>query len=268
MLLGSLSPLLQAAVASRDTIVALTMPAERTAFDMASGTLQILVLLAGLIALVAMAATALALRHAITRLQDTVDRLVGDAKPLLHQATRASEDARDVIKLVRHEAEKIAGATGAVADRLLDVSQAAEERLDQVNALLDVLKDEVQDTAISAAASVRGMRVGAVALGAALSGGRRLRRRRDEADEAPLLDGDEDGDEGDDVADAAEGHGDDIDEVLHVDGMDGDDAALDPAERPYFTADEGDVGADDWEDDRDEVRPERPRRAGRRRRSR
>ncbi len=264
MLLGSFSPLLQAAVASRDTIVALTMPAERTAFDMASGTLQILVLVAGLVALVAMAATALALRHAITKLQDTVDRLVGDAKPLLHQATRASEDARDVIKLVRAEAEKIAGATGAVADRLLDVSQAAEERLDQVNALLDVLKDEVQDTAISAAASVRGMRVGAVALGAALSGGRRLRRRHDADDERSLIDADAD----DELADDDGEHDDALDDAVELAGMDGDDASLDPAERPYFTDSDGGVGADGWEDAGAEARPERPRRAARRRRSR
>jgi len=244
MVLDLFLTLQPAAATARDTIVALTMPAERTAFDVASGTLQIVVLLAGLIALIAMAVTALALKRVIEQLQETIDRLAADAKPLLHQATRTTEEARDLVKRVRTEAERLAEATGAVSERLLDVSEAAGERLDQVNALLDVLQEEVQETALSAAATVRGMRVGAVALGAALTGAKAVRRRTVSAkpDDDAL---DEDDDEDDLVAD--------------------DPPASDPDDLPYFAAvDEGD---DDAHDDDDE--PPRPRTASsRRRRSR
>ena len=236
-MLSALLLLLQpAAPVTRDTIVTLTMPAERTAFDMASGTLQILVLIAGLVALVAMAASAIALRTAIQKLQDTVDRLATDAKPLLAQATQASEDARQVIQLVRSEAEKVVAVTGEVSERLLDVSDEAEERLDRVRALLDVLQTEVESTAISAAATVRGWRTGASAVGDALAGRgprRRGPRRRSEAplpwadapdgDRAPLFAGSDPDDSDDEASDLA----DDMDEL--------DDDRLDPRERPYFT---------------------------------
>ena len=246
MLTGPFSALLQATTVTRDTIVTLTMPAERTAFDLASGTLQILVLIAGLVALVAMAASAIALRTAIHKLQETVDRLAADAKPLLAQATRVSEEARDVVKLVRAEAEKVVAVTGDVSDRLLDVADAAEQRVDRVRALLDVLQTELEDSTLSAAATVRGWRVGATALGDALAG-RRARGRRtaplpwaDAATDDDLVDGDE---ADDDLLDAA---ADDEDAML--DATDDDDVApaprrrarrrdgdrLDPRERPYF----------------------------------
>jgi len=240
MVLDLLLTLQPVAATARDTIVALTMPAERSAFDLASGTLQIIVLLAGLVALIAMAVTALALKRVIEKLQETVDRLAADAKPLLHQATRTTEETRDLVKRVRTEAERLAEATGAVSETLLDVSEAAGERLDQVNALLDVLQEEVQETALSAAAAVRGVRVGAVALGAALTGVKAVRRRG--APDAP--DEDEEDDEHDE------------------DG----DSASEPDDRPYFAEDDEREDDDAFEDD---VAPPRPRSASpRKRRSR
>lgn len=254
MVLDVLLMLQPPAAIVRDTIVTLTMPAERTAFDVASGTLQIIVLLVGLVALIAMAATALALKKVIEKLEGTVDRLAADAKPLLQQATRTTEEARDLVKRVRTEAERLAEATGAVSDRLLDVSDAAGERLDEVNALLDVLQDEVQETALSAAATVRGMRVGAVALGAALTGVKAVRRRATRDDDAIAAD-DVDPDD-DDLFD-------DDDDAF-------DEAAsdADPSDRPYFASrDERDNDAMD--DDVLDEEPARPRTSSsRRRRSR
>ncbi len=253
MVLDLLLMLQPPAAIVRDTIVTLTMPAERTAFDVASGTLQIIVLLVGLVALIAMAITALALKKVIEKLEGTIDRLAADAKPLLHQATRTTEEARDLVKRVRTEAERLAEATGAVSDRLLDVSDAAGERLDQVNALLDVLQDEVQETALSAAATVRGMRVGAVALGAALTGVRAVRRRAAE-------DEDEDDADADDVELADDDQFDD-------DAFEDDPSDADPSDRPYFAP--GDEHDDETGDDGVDEEPARPRTSSsRRRRSR
>jgi methyl-accepting chemotaxis protein len=212
---------LQPAVASaRDTIVALTMPAERTAFDVASGTLELVVLLVGAVALVAVAVTALALKRVLEQLQHTVDRLAADAKPLLHQAARTAEEARDLVKRVRTEADRLAEATGAVSQRLVDIAEAAGDRLDQVNALLDVVQEEVQATALSAAAAVRGVRVGASSLGAALSDARGGAERRRRAGGAPRAD--EDADE--DAEDADWGDA---------------PTTMPPDDRPYFAAAEG-----------------------------
>ncbi len=248
-----------------DTVVSLIIPPEPTLFDYASGTLQILVLVVGFFALGAMAFLALTLRKTVLALQATVDRLTADSKPLLHQATRLSEDAHDIVKTVRREVDKLADVSGDVSERLQDLSDAAGERISEVNALLDVLQDEVQDTALGAVAAARGLKVGAVALGAALvgSGGRssrrpkarpqspRIRARDNDDDDAPLFDEDTDVDDElealhDDLVDDVDDGVDDVD-----DDIDDDD---DDASRPYF---------DDVDDDRDasdeSAVPRRPR---------
>ncbi len=262
-----------------DTVVSLVIPPELTVFDYARGTLQILVLVVGLIALTAGALLAVTLRKSIIALQATVDRLSIDIKPLVHQATRLSEDAHDIVKTVRKEVDKLADATGEVSDRILDISDAAEERIDQVNALLDVLQDEVQDTALGAVATARGLKVGAAALGAALMGNgrgtaKRQRRKkmrkqspriraRDNAD-TPLFEHDNDAvnaedelvvrdeeivdDVGGDLADAIDNAiGDDVENDFDDelgddidDELDDDIDDEDDETRPYFDDSDGD----------------------------
>ncbi len=215
--------ILQQAATVPDTIVALTMPAERTWFDYVSGTLQLLVLLLGAVALFAIAGSALAMRAGIQSLQKTIDRLMLDTKPLVDQAVRATEDARDIVKVVRSEVGKLAEATSSLGDRLQDLSDSAEERLDRVNAVLDVVQTQVEKSAIGAISTSRGLKVGASALGAALLFGRK--RAAGNADEDDEFDDDPDTDDEDDLDDD---HDDD-------DFYDGDEpVSLDPADRPYF----------------------------------
>ncbi len=231
----------------RDTIVTITVPAPLTAFDYASGTLQILVLIVGLVALSTMALLTITLRKSIVALQGTVDRLSADVKPLITQATLVTDDVRDVVKTVRGEVNRIAEASAEVSERLLDLSDAAEVRIDEVTALLDVLQDEVQDTALSAAAAVRGARVGAVALGAALGLPKRQAKRRKKRD----------------TMDPAE--------ASYFDDDEGDDEDDDDVELSYLDADDEDIDEeaalrlDDDETDTDS-RDERPRTSSKHRR--
>lgn len=256
-------PLVQASVI-RDTIVTLTMPAQRTAFDYASGTLQILVLVVGLIALASMALMTLTLRKAVVSLQGTVERLSADAKPLLSQATRVSEEVRDVVKTVRGEVNRIADASAELSERMLDLSDAAETRINEVNALLDVLQDEVEDTALSAAAAVRGARVGAVALGAAFGLRKRPRPPSGKIDKAERSYFDDD--------DAARSDDDADGEYEEEDEFDDEPLNEPPAdERPYLDAeddeyDEPDAWPEDHEDPDADSRDERPRASSKHRR--
>lgn len=253
-----------------DTVVSLVIPPEPTVFDYAHGTLQILVLIVGFVALGAMAFLALTLRKSIIALQGTVERLTADAKPLLHQATRLSEDAHDIVKTVRREVDKLADAAGQVSERIHDLSDTAAVRIDQANALLDVLQGEVQDTALDAVAAARGLKVGAAALGAALAGNssRSIARKksrqqtpriraRDEA-ETPLFDMGSDVDAGfealaHDIVDEGDDRvDDDIDD--YPDERIGDDDH-DEQSRPYF--DDVDDARDDDRDDASNTSDER-----------
>lgn len=143
-----------------DTIVARTLP-ERGLLEWTGGVLQIVVLVLGVGVLIAMILLILSMRAGVKKLSDTVDRLVKDTQPLLTNANGIVTDAREVVAMVRTDVERITDAAGVLSEELLNAADVAARRVDDVNALLDVLQEEVENTALSAAATIRGVRVGA-----------------------------------------------------------------------------------------------------------
>ncbi len=168
--------LMQAATVP-DTIVARTVPV-RGMFEYTSGTLQILVLLLGIGVLVALVLLLMTLRAGIEKLQNSVERLAGDVRPLIKSANAVVGDARAVVTKVRTEVERVSDAAGAVTDQLLYAAEVTAERVDDVNAVLDVLQDELQDMALTTVSKVRGVSVGAQLISAAFGRGKRSGKRR------------------------------------------------------------------------------------------
>jgi hypothetical protein len=171
--------LLQAASVP-DTIVTKTV-AVRSLFDYTGGILEIVVLLTAVVALVATAGLLVAMRKGVLAAQASVEKLTEEARPLLRNASDVVRDARITVDAVRRDVERLSGAAGAIGDELRHVADLAAERIDDVNAVLDVVQDELEQSAISTVSALRGVRVGALALGSALGGGGR-RRGRDRAE--------------------------------------------------------------------------------------
>jgi methyl-accepting chemotaxis protein len=171
--LVALSVRLLAAGAAPDTIIARTMPV-RGVFEYTSGALQIIVLLLGVGVLIALVLLLLTLRAGIDKLNNTIERLTSDVRPLITSVNDVVADARHVVGRIRTDVERVSDAAGAVTDQLLHAAEVTADRVDDVNAVLDVLQAELEDVAISTVAKVRGISVGARLLGAAF--GRRKRR--------------------------------------------------------------------------------------------
>ena len=159
-----------------DTIVARTMPV-RGIFEYSSGILQILVLLLGVGVLITLVLLLLAVKKGIEQLNETVDKLSGDVRPLIKNANEVIGEARKVVARVRGDVERVSEAASAVSDQLLYAAEVTADRVDDVNAVLDVLQAELEDLAISTVSTVRGVSVGAKLLGAAF-GSRRNRGKR------------------------------------------------------------------------------------------
>jgi methyl-accepting chemotaxis protein len=179
-LVRPLAGMLLQAVTRPDTIIARTIP-ERGVLDWTNGILQLIVLLLAVAAIIALILLFLAMREGIKRLNATVDRLAADARPMLTSANAMVTDAREMVAMVRRDVERVTDAAGAVSDQLLDAAEVTAQRVDEVNAVLDVLQDELEDTVLSTAAAIRGVRVGAQTLAMGLvrgSSDRRPRRRR------------------------------------------------------------------------------------------
>lgn len=162
------------ATAVRDTIV--TVPV-RSWLDYTNGTLQLIVLVLSIVVLGALAYMLLALKKGLDSLKSTVDKLYVDSKPIVQQASQVTADAREVVAMIRTDVERVTFAAGEMSEQLLDIAASTERRMDDINAVIDVVQGELEETVLSTAASLRGARVGGRAIASALSPRRKKSRR-------------------------------------------------------------------------------------------
>lgn len=110
---------------------------------------------------------------ALERLLDTLDR---DARPALQSARTAADEATRIAVAVRGEVDNLVGTSKDVRQRVQRAVRAAEDRLLELEDILDILQDEVEETVLSVAGTLRATRRGAsvfAAMKRAFLGGRR-----------------------------------------------------------------------------------------------
>ena len=72
----------------------------------------------------------------------------------------AITDVRQLIASIKVEADAIVGASRDVRHRIVQAADAAEERLTSLDALAEVMQEELEATAVDAAATMRDVRRG------------------------------------------------------------------------------------------------------------
>ncbi len=169
--------LINAAVTA-DTVVTRVI-AVRGVLDWTSMILQLIVLLLGVAMLVTLVMLLITVRDGVARLNVIITQFASDTRPLIGKATEVVTDAREVVAMLRTDVERVTEAAEAISDQLLDAADTTARRVDEVNAVLDVLQGELEGTAIAAAAAMRGLRVGTKTLG------RRRRPRHERDDSGP-----------------------------------------------------------------------------------
>jgi hypothetical protein len=165
-----------------DTIIARTIP-DRGVLEWTNGILEMLVLLLAAGALAALIVLLLAVRDAVRKAHTTLDTLTKDTQPLLANANAIVRDARDMVATVKRDVTVVSDAAAAMGDTLLDAAEITAQRVDDVNAVLDVIQDELEETAITAVSAIRGARLGTQAMFSHLPR-RKMKRRRPDASES------------------------------------------------------------------------------------
>lgn len=92
-----------------------------------------------------------------------------------HVAGPAVDDVRQLVGNIRREADALVGTSRDIRLRIVQAADAAQERLQDLDALVEVVQDEVEDAALDVAATVRSVRRG---FSIWRVGSRVLRRRR------------------------------------------------------------------------------------------
>jgi hypothetical protein len=100
-------------------------------------------------------------RRAVTLLERSADTLQKEIVPALQSVRGVLEQARQVAGSVRGEIDAVVDTSRDLRGRITRAADAAETRLTDLETLLDVVYEEVEDTALDVASALRTTRRGA-----------------------------------------------------------------------------------------------------------
>jgi hypothetical protein len=99
--------------------------------------------------------------RSLTRELGTVARKVRtEAAPVLDRARSVAENVEFISMSVRTDVQKLTDSVARLNDRLKQASDRMEERIQDFNALVEVMQSEAEGLALDTAAAVRGLRAG------------------------------------------------------------------------------------------------------------
>lgn len=120
--------------------------------------------LVALLLLLGLVWVVLAFRNAARRLGGLADRVHADLLPLIQHATAVVDDVHRVTTSLREDMATVDETIAAGNDRVRAAIATTEQRVQEFNALLEVVQEEAEDLFVSSAAALRGVRLGAAAL--------------------------------------------------------------------------------------------------------
>lgn len=138
-----------------DTVVTM---AARDGFDLllavAAGifALVFLVMLAGLLFVFYQ------IHQAMRSVGEMKDRIAAD--PAVESLRKTSNNVEAISETLRNEVAELSRSVGHLSDRLTQASDRMEERIEDFNALMEVMQAEAEDVFVDTAATARGVRRG------------------------------------------------------------------------------------------------------------
>lgn len=156
-----------AQAAPADTVYMAPVATEgwRMWIDTLSGVAQIVIAVALLILGAVLIGAALGARRAYLKALRQIEKLRLDLDPLLKGANTVGDNVARISSAAREETEKVQRALAKAQARAEAAADAAEQRVGEFNALLDVVQEEAEELFIGTAATLRGARAGAAAFG-------------------------------------------------------------------------------------------------------
>jgi len=113
----------------------------------------------------ALAVAALRLTNEIKKVTGVVAGLQDNTGQALKAVRRLTEQAQDLMVLVRHEAGAFAQTSRRVRRKVVRAIDRIEDKVADLETLYDVVHDEVEDTALDVAAALRSARQGSGVIG-------------------------------------------------------------------------------------------------------
>src|SRR5689334_15205979 len=156
--------LIQASATLPDTIVTKQIPAATSTFEKITSYASGLMTIALLVLAVALVPAAWNFRKSYAKVSDLLDKVYGDVNPLMRHASAIADNVNYITTSVRSDVQQVNATIAAANHRLQQAVALTEQRLNEFNALLEVVQHEAEQAFVATASTVRGVRTGAAAL--------------------------------------------------------------------------------------------------------
>jgi uncharacterized protein YoxC len=152
--------LLQTARAFPDTIYAKQIAAQTGWFEKVTGIASVVLTVTIIILSAALIPAAWNFRKSYKKVSDMLDKVYGDINPLMRHASSIADNVDYVSTAIRVDIQQVSQTVAAVNQRLQQAADAAEDRIHQLNALLEVVQEEAESAFVTTASTIRGVRTG------------------------------------------------------------------------------------------------------------
>jgi uncharacterized protein YoxC len=126
--------------------------------SIASGLMTISIL----VLTVALVPAAWNFRKSYAKINNLMDRVYGDINPIMRHASAIADNLNYITTSLRADVQTVNQTVTSANQRVLQAVRLTERRLDEFNALLQVVQEEAESAFVSTASAVRGVRTGAV----------------------------------------------------------------------------------------------------------
>lgn len=177
-----------------DTIVTINAEPPAGIFDRITGIASGLMSIALLVLTVFLVPAAYNFRKSYLRVSQLLDRISADINPIVKHASTISDNLDYVTTSIRVDIQQVNRTIAEANQRMMQALELSERRINDFNALIEVVQREAEGAFVTTASTLRGVRAGAVAF----QRGKLSRSANLEADDLDL-DPEEDGDGIDDA---------------------------------------------------------------------
>jgi uncharacterized protein YoxC len=156
--------MLQQAATLPDTLVMKTVAAERGWFETVTGIASSIMTLTLVGLTIFLAPAAWSFWRTFRKVREIIDRVYADITPITHHASSIADNLDYITTSIRSDVQQVNATIASANRRLHQAVELTETRLNEFNALLQVVQQEAEQAFVSTASAVRGVRTGAAAL--------------------------------------------------------------------------------------------------------
>jgi uncharacterized protein YoxC len=169
-----------------DTIVTKQIVAEPSMLDRVMSVASGLMTVSILVLTVALVPAAWNFRKSYQRVNQLLDRIEGDIRPIMRHASTIADNVNYISTAVRSDIQQVSRTIAMANEKLVHAVASTESRIKEFNALIDVAQEEAESAIVATASTLHGVAAGAAAYAAR---GRRQATEEDWEDLEPVSGG-------------------------------------------------------------------------------